>query len=95
MALKWIDITEELPDLDVPVLVETSNGKYTTTQLKEIKRVGDKLIPRWKGSYTFSESVIRWKCILTNDEIKTLIAYKLSQQNIDINTINKVITTLI
>lgn len=94
MTLNWFNISDKLPDIGVQVLVETTNGKFTTTQLNEIKVFNGKTILRWKGSRTFSDSVIRWKYILKNDEMKTLITDKLSQQNIDINTINNIINSL-
>lgn len=50
--MNWIRITKELPKPEVPVLVETTNGKYFVTSRTKVI-LGGKY---WNGDYAFRGS---------------------------------------
>lgn len=61
-ASSWHDVKEELPNVNVPVLVLTHSGNVVTTSMcipRDINGniLGDK---EWKGNYAFKRSVTHW-----------------------------------
>ncbi|MFC2487129.1 MAG: DUF551 domain-containing protein [Alloprevotella sp.] len=62
IATPWHDVKEELPDINIPVLVLTHSGNVVTTSMY-IPRdangnvLGDK---EWKGNYAFKRSITHW-----------------------------------
>lgn len=58
-ATRWRDPKEELPEVGMKVLVKTSNGKYSVTEMYIYKESsGTTLGAEWRGSYDFRMSVI-------------------------------------
>ena len=63
-ATRWRDPKEELPEVGMKVLVKTSNGKYSVTEMYIYKdSIGTTLGAEWRGSYDFRMSIIGWRPI--------------------------------
>ncbi len=63
-AMRWRDPNREPPDVGMKVLVKTSNGKYSVTEMYIYKESsGTALGSEWRGSYDFRMSVIGWRPI--------------------------------
>ena len=58
-AQRWIPVEEELPPIDVKVLVKCSTGNWTTSTL----RLYANLNTSWSGSSTFGNSITHWRPI--------------------------------
>lgn len=61
-ATPWHDVKEELPDINIPVLVLTHSGNVVTTSMyipRDINGnvLGDK---EWKGNHAFKRSITHW-----------------------------------
>lgn len=64
-AQKWIPVEEDLPEVDVPVLIRTKNGKYKVSSMYIPKDCHGNILgeKRWKGSTSFVESITDWRPI--------------------------------
>lgn len=67
----WIKVTDELPQVDVDVLVLTKNNVCVVSKMYTPKDchgrvLGDKM---WKGSSSFNRSVVAWTPIPSTEEI--------------------------
>jgi len=63
-AIRWRDPKVELPEVGMKVLVKTSNGKYSVTEMYIYKdSIGTTLGAEWRGSYDFRMSIIGWRPI--------------------------------
>ena len=57
IAQRWIPVKEELPPIDIKVLVKCSTGNWTTSTL----RLYANLKTSWAGSSTFGNSITHWR----------------------------------
>lgn len=79
-ALKsqWISVEDRLPDIDISVLVLTSNRKVSMAKRYQPKDCNGRSvgIVRWSGSSTFDNSIIAWMPIPSFDEIFNTNSHK-------------------
>lgn len=72
-ALKnqWTKVEDELPDVDISVLVLTSNKKVSMSKRYQPKdcKGNDVGLVCWIGSYAFVNSIVAWMPIPPFDEI--------------------------
>lgn len=72
-ALKnqWIKVKDKLPDVDISVLVLTSNKKVSISKRYQPKdcKGNDVGLVYWSGSYAFVNSIVAWMPIPPFDEI--------------------------
>lgn len=72
-ALKnqWIKVKDKLPDVDISVLVLTSNKKVSMSKRYQPKdcKGNDVGLVCWSGSYAFVNSIVAWMPIPPFDEI--------------------------
>lgn len=60
-----IPIEQELPDVNIDVLVQTKNGKYIISSMYIPKDCHGNILgeKEWKGSHSFKQSIISWRPI--------------------------------
>lgn len=61
-AILWHDVKEELPNINIPVLVLTYSGKVVTTSMYIPRDVNGNILgdKEWKGSHAFKRSITHW-----------------------------------
>lgn len=67
----WIRVEDKLPDVDISVLVLTSNKKVSMSKRYQPKdcKGNDVGLVCWSGSYAFVNSIVAWMPIPPFDEI--------------------------
>lgn len=58
----WHDVKEELPNINIHVLVLTHSGNVVTTSMYIPRDVNGNILgdKEWKGSYAFRQSITHW-----------------------------------
>ena len=61
-ASPWHDVKEELPDINIPVLVLTHSGNVVTTSMYIPMDVNGNILgdKEWKGNHAFKRSITHW-----------------------------------
>ena len=61
-ASHWHDVKEELPDINIPVLVLTHSGNVVTTSMYIPRDVNGNILgdKEWKGNRAFKRSITHW-----------------------------------
>ena len=61
-ATPWHDVKEELPDINIPVLVLTHSGNVVTTSMYIPRDVNGNILgdKEWKGNHAFKRSITHW-----------------------------------
>ena len=61
-ASPWHDVKEELPNVNVPVLVLTHSGNVVTTSMYIPRDVNGNILgdKEWKGNHAFKRSITHW-----------------------------------
>ena len=64
-SARWRKVSEDLPPLDTQVLVKTSNGKFSISEMYIPKDCNGGILgyKEWKGSFSFKCSIVEWKPI--------------------------------
>lgn len=62
---RWRKVSDELPPIGTQVLVKTSNGKFSISEMYIPKDCNGSILGdiEWKGSFSFKSSIIEWKYI--------------------------------
>lgn len=58
----WHDVKEELPNINIPVLVLTHSGNAVTTSMYIPRDVNGNILgdKEWKGNHAFKRSITHW-----------------------------------
>lgn len=61
-ASPWHDVKEELPNINIPVLVLTHSGNVVTTSMYIPRDVNGNILgdKEWKGNHAFKRSITHW-----------------------------------
>lgn len=61
-ANPWHDVKEELPNINIPVLVLTHSGNAVTTSMYIPRDVNGNILgdKEWKGNHAFKRSITHW-----------------------------------
>lgn len=61
-ASTWHDVKDELPDINIPVLVLTYSGNVVTTSMYIPKDVNGNILgdKEWRGNSRFKRSITHW-----------------------------------
>ena len=61
-ASPWHDVKEELPNINIPVLVLTHSGNVVTTSMYIPRDINGNILgdKEWKGSHAFKRSITHW-----------------------------------
>lgn len=58
----WHDVKEELPDINIPILVLTHSGNVVTTSMYIPRDVNGNILgdKEWNGNHAFKQSITHW-----------------------------------
>jgi hypothetical protein len=64
-AQQWISVEDELPEIEIEVIVKTINSKYSISKMYIPKDYNGTILGKkeWKGSGTFKSSITHWRQI--------------------------------
>ena len=64
-AQRWISVEDELPEVDIEVIVKTLNLKYSIAKMYTPKDCNGTILgeKEWKCSRTFKSSITHWRQI--------------------------------